>query len=115
MAKDEKPEDLFSDVEEQSEPEILVGPTLDEKLDQIIDLLKQNQKEHDEIRGELKEIKHNQKVLSSNQDALASAYKNHGLQLGKLLEQCDERHAPEPLRLAAEIASLGPKGNGDDR
>lgn len=114
MAKDEKPEDLFSDVEEL-EPEILVGPTLDEKLDQIIDLLKKHQKEHDEIRGELKEIKHNQKVLSSNQDALASAYKNHGLQLGKLLEQCDERHAPEPLRLAAEIASLDPKGNGDDR
>lgn len=77
MAKDEKPEDLFSDAEEQSDPEILVGPTLDEKLDQIIDLLKKNEKEHREIRDELQEIK-------TDVSLLRAGYQQHGKQLGEL-------------------------------
>lgn len=76
MAKDEKPEDLFSDVGEL-EPEILVGPTLDEKLDQIIDLLKKNEREHREIRDELQEIK-------TDVSLLRAGYQQHGKQLGEL-------------------------------
>lgn len=107
----EKEKDLFAD----EEPEILEGPTLDEKLDTVIELLKQNQKEHEEFREELKEIKHNQKVIVANQNALAASYKAQGLKLGQLLEQCDERHAPSPLRLVAEVVSKDPEGNGEDR
>ena len=69
----ETPEkDLFDD----AEAEILEGPTLDDKLDIIIDLLKKNEKEHQEIRDELKEIKDDQRLLRA-------AYLEHGKMLGE--------------------------------
>lgn len=77
MAKDEKPEDLFSDTEDEELVEIPVGLTLDKKLDQIIDLLKKNEKEHREIRDELQEIK-------TDISLLRAGYQQHGKQLGEL-------------------------------
>jgi transcriptional regulator of heat shock response len=77
MAKDEKPEDLLSDTEDEELVEIPVGLTLDKKLDQIIDLLKKNEKEHREIRDELQEIK-------TDISLLRAGYKQHGRQLGEL-------------------------------
>jgi tetrahydromethanopterin S-methyltransferase subunit G len=106
MAETPEEKDLFEDVE-ALEPTIVVGPSLDEKLDTIIGLLKKNQEEHQEIRERLDKIEKNQKTLSANQEMQAAASKDHGLKLGQLLTQCDERHAPRPLRLAAEMASLG--------
>lgn len=77
MAKDGKPEDLFSDTEDEELVEIPVGLTLDKKLDQIIDLLKKNEKEHREIRDELQEIK-------TDISLLRAGYQQHGIQLGEL-------------------------------
>jgi len=77
MDKDEKPEDLFSDTEDEELVEIPVGLTLDKKLDQIIDLLKKNKKEHREIRDELQEIK-------TDISLLRAGYQQHGKQLGEL-------------------------------
>jgi len=77
MDKDEKPEDLFSDTEDEGLVEIPVGLTLDKKLDQIIDLLKKNEKEHREIRDELQEIK-------TDISLLRAGYQQHGKQLGEL-------------------------------
>ena len=82
MAKDEKPEDLFSDVEEL-EPEILVGPTLDEKLDKILTLLEKNAQENDEIKMRLGQIEDNQALLQA-------AYREHGKALGELAARVDE-------------------------
>ena len=65
------------------EAEILDGPTLDDKLDTIIDLLRKNEREHEEIREELKQIK-------TNQDMLQSAYQQHGVRLGELMEVADK-------------------------
>jgi len=77
MDKDEKPEDLFSDTEDEELVEIPVGLTRDKKLDQIIDLLKKNEKEHREIRDELQEIK-------TDISLLRAGYQQHGKQLGEL-------------------------------
>jgi hypothetical protein len=110
MSENEK-DDLFSD----GEAEILEGPTLDEKLDTIIELLRKNQREHEEIGERLDKIEINQKLMVAGQNALVASYKAQGLKLGQLLEQCDERHAPAPLRLVAELVSKEPQGNGEDR
>lgn len=77
MAKDEKPEDLFSDIEDEELVEIPAGLTIDKKLDQIIDLLKKNEREHREIRDELQEIK-------TDISLLRAGYQQHGKQLGEL-------------------------------
>jgi hypothetical protein len=66
-------EDLFGEVEDIEEL-----PSFDEKLDTIIDLLRKNEQEHQEIRDELKEIRGDQK-------ALRAAYQEHGLALGGLM------------------------------
>lgn len=55
-------------------------PDLDGKLDTIIDLLKKNEREHQEIRDELKEIKQDQKLLRA-------AYQEHGKALGDIMSR----------------------------
>jgi predicted nuclease with TOPRIM domain len=101
--------DLFE--EDTEEPEILpdLDSSVDEKLDQIIDLLKKNHAEHQEIRERLDKIEKNQKTLAGNQDAAFSAWQQFGIKLGELEERCDSRHAPKPMLLAAEMASQDPK------
>lgn len=73
------PENLFPDEDVQ---EIVEEPSIDEKLDTIIELLKKNeqtnQDEHDEIKGRLTKIEQNQEMLQA-------AYREHGKTLGELM------------------------------
>lgn len=82
MPQDEKREtDLFS--EDEVEPEVVVGPTLDEKLDKILLLLEKNAQENDEIKMRLGQIEDNQALLQA-------AYREHGKALGELAARVDE-------------------------
>jgi len=82
MPQDAKPEtDLFS--EDGLEPEVVVGPSLDEKLDKILVLLEKNAQEHEEIKMRLDQIEDNQALLQA-------AYREHGKALGELAARVDE-------------------------
>jgi len=67
----------------EEEPEVVEEPTLDDKLDRIIDLLKKNEEEHREIKGRLEKIE-------TNQDLLREAYQTHGVRLGEMAARLDE-------------------------
>jgi hypothetical protein len=75
------------------EPEILEGPTLDDKLDTIIDLLKQQQEkdaeEHEEIKNRLTRIE-------TNLDLLEVAYQQHGKALGEIMAQVNGHFGEKP-------------------
>jgi hypothetical protein len=66
-------EEIFT----EDEVEILKGPSLDDKLDLIIELLRRNEQEHAEIKERLEKI-------DANQDCLQASYQQHGLALGQL-------------------------------
>jgi hypothetical protein len=84
-------DDLFPD----GETEVGCHPGLLDKMDFVLAELK-------EIKEELGVIKSAQLSLNSNHDALCAAYKDHGLRLGQMAEQCERRHSPVPERISAD-------------
>jgi hypothetical protein len=81
MPQDAKPEtDLFS--EDGREPEVVVGPSLDEKLDKVLTLLEKNAQENDEIKMRLD-------TIEADLGMLQAAYQQHGKALGELAARVD--------------------------
>jgi tetrahydromethanopterin S-methyltransferase subunit G len=81
MSQDEKRETkLFSNVD--LEPEVVVGPSLDEKLDKILTLLEKNAQENDEIKMRLD-------TIEADLGMLQAAYQQHGKALGELAARVD--------------------------
>ena len=83
--------DLFE--EDTDEPEILPDldspRSTDEKLDVIIDLLKKNELEHQEIRDKLKDLQDDMTVLRA-------AYQQHGKTLGEIMAQMNGHFGAHP-------------------
>ena len=78
--EDKTPPEGIRMFEEEPEVEIIGGPTLDEKLDKIIELLKRNEQEHQEIKDSLEKIE-------ANQELLRTSYQEHGTLLASLLDK----------------------------
>ena len=93
-------------------PEELNG--VNHKLEEILDILRQQnetlQKHSDElseIKDRMRELEKNQKALEANQDGLRGSYHEFNQAIGTINQRCDARcqQLQESVRIAAENAA----------